>query len=582
MTANLRPNETYWIRATTRELGATGSYRLTISIPASQVQPHDLGIVTRKVERAREWLSGECNPDGDIGTLCRADYQFELFEADTVRIDLDAPAAFPLVILMRVSRDGRSEEVTRTEPASVSGPPASLTATLASGTYRLTLLARSAPPLRIPTDYRLTLGLASAEPIIGRITVRSVSDERIEVGFQVEGQSGRLLPTSRVLRPTSRWWYSSNVMSDGKPVGRIGARLTAGASVELALFPHNGSERLFPNERFFNPVPDVHGDGRWRRSSSIEWAPADKAARILATRYAPILLFSKNTNLPGLREDEKYLPVGIEAMLDHSKLMERRDGLAGLASDREIDASPTELTLEEYRNTGGKHYLEIADRDGDGHEQWWMKHHSAYPNVVYSHVTEWDGKAVIQYWLFYVYNDAQFIASVGAGDHEGDWEGIQLVFDKSLHDLLAADDARPTMLAYAAHEGGHYTRSPDSCLRGVRPAVYVAYGSHAAYFTNSVTYVIYKDVLPVARDRARGGGPSLRVATASTDAGGKYHLRLLTGSEGWLHWLGRWGDDDGGYGLDKHDRGPLGPRYKGLWRALADTPLDEWKRGSCD
>jgi hypothetical protein len=61
-------------------------------------------------------------------------------------------------------------------------------------------------------------------------------------------------------------------------------------------------------------------------------------------------------------------------------------------------------------------------------------------------------------------------------DHEGDWEGVTLVLSK--------DSAKPDRLEfvnYAAHEGVFRYRPVQIEREGLRPVVYIANGSHAAY-----------------------------------------------------------------------------------------------------
>lgn len=70
------------------------------------------------------------------------------------------------------------------------------------------------------------------------------------------------------------------------------------------------------------------------------------------------------------------------------------------------------------------------------------------------------------YWYLYIYNDAP-------NKHEGDWEMVGIELDES---------GEPLSAGYAGHSSGF--RRPWSRVekRGGRPLVYVARGSHAAYF----------------------------------------------------------------------------------------------------
>jgi hypothetical protein len=75
-------------------------------------------------------------------------------------------------------------------------------------------------------------------------------------------------------------------------------------------------------------------------------------------------------------------------------------------------------------------------------------------------------RPVLTYWYLYVYNDAP-------NRHEGDWESVAI-------ELNAAGE--PLRAGYAGHASGF--RRPWARVEklGDRPVVYVARGSHAAYF----------------------------------------------------------------------------------------------------
>jgi hypothetical protein len=110
------------------------------------------------------------------------------------------------------------------------------------------------------------------------------------------------------------------------------------------------------------------------------------------------------------------------------------------------------------------------------------------------------GWVVIQYWFFYVYNNWRSGFS-GANDHEADWEVVSIYLSERadlppLADALAAnghdpdhllDRFVPEWLAYASHEyeGDDLRRrwdDPEVEKIDHHPVVYVAAGSHAAYF----------------------------------------------------------------------------------------------------
>src|ERR687897_1065881 len=88
-----------------------------------------------------------------------------------------------------------------------------------------------------------------------------------------------------------------------------------------------------------------------------------------------------------------------------------------------------------------------------------------------------DGWIVLQYWLFYAFNDwrSNFF---GANDHEADWEKVFVYLSES-------GEVRPEWVAYAAHEetGDDLRRrwdDPELEKVGEHPVVYVCAGSHAS------------------------------------------------------------------------------------------------------
>jgi hypothetical protein len=97
-------------------------------------------------------------------------------------------------------------------------------------------------------------------------------------------------------------------------------------------------------------------------------------------------------------------------------------------------------------------------------------------------VVRQDGWIVLQYWLFYAFNDwrSNFF---GANDHESDWEKVFVY-------LSEADSGGviPEWAAYSAHEeaGDDLRRrwdDPDLEKVGGHPVVYVCAGSHASRYS---------------------------------------------------------------------------------------------------
>src|ERR687889_1407723 len=97
----------------------------------------------------------------------------------------------------------------------------------------------------------------------------------------------------------------------------------------------------------------------------------------------------------------------------------------------------------------------------------------------HGHAIRQDGWIVLQYWLFYAFNDwrSNFF---GANDHEADWEKVFVYLSES-------GEASPEWVAYAAHNytGDNLRRrwdDPEVEKVGEHPVIYVGAGSHASYY----------------------------------------------------------------------------------------------------
>jgi hypothetical protein len=141
-----------------------------------------------------------------------------------------------------------------------------------------------------------------------------------------------------------------------------------------------------------------------------------------------------------------------------------------------------------------------------------------YGNRVYARAALGsDGRLWIQYWFFYYFNPRW----VGAprGEHEGDWEMVQV----GVNSNLDADHA-----AYAQHGDGQQCDWNLVETSGSQPVVYVARHSHASYFGS--------ERIPEDKffDRANGA-----MATATPGA-----EDITATPPSWVGWQGVWGDSD--------------------------------------
>jgi hypothetical protein len=171
--------------------------------------------------------------------------------------------------------------------------------------------------------------------------------------------------------------------------------------------------------------------------------------------------------------------------------------------------------------------------------------------AVYAHVAQQKGRpgfVAVQYWLFWYYNDWN-------DKHEGDWEGIQVLFRAdTVEDALAGS---PVSVGYAQHVGGEVSDWTAEKLErdGTHPVVYSSENSHASYV---------QPALFLGRGASEGFGcdntqaPSTRVTPRV--------VLLPDAASGpddpfaWLDFQGRWGQREA-----SPNDGPTGPTSKERW-----------------
>jgi hypothetical protein len=163
---------------------------------------------------------------------------------------------------------------------------------------------------------------------------------------------------------------------------------------------------------------------------------------------------------------------------------------------------------------------------------------SAYGNLVYGHVLAGpDDTRLLQYWFFYYDNPKQFF---GVGDHEGDWEGIQVVVD---------DTGYPVEATYSQHNKQETCEWTDIQTTGDgRPIVYVAEGSHANYFDSGEHSLEWHGIGtgPFGTDEGDGANTIGPVDPMVEDIDDE--------TPGWVGWPGLWGGSESS---------PQGPAFHG-------------------
>jgi Tol biopolymer transport system component len=160
-----------------------------------------------------------------------------------------------------------------------------------------------------------------------------------------------------------------------------------------------------------------------------------------------------------------------------------------------------------------------------------------YADHIYGHaVTDFSGQLWLQYWFFYYYNAFSYL---GVGDHEGDWEMIQIGLDK---------DRQPTEVVFSQHTYASLC-SWEQVLSvpGGGPQVFPGLGSHASYPQPGT----WETDGPLD-DNNDGEGLFIHPEMAV----------ITDGDPGWLDWPGHWGNSRGG-GLNSAS--PVGPERHSQW-----------------
>jgi hypothetical protein len=229
------------------------------------------------------------------------------------------------------------------------------------------------------------------------------------------------------------------------------------------------------------------------------------SGRELLERYVPVLRYDSN---------ETFFADAVEIMAGANEAFEltRESG----ARIETAPASATFLAAERYPNGDP---VQTSDRltaiRRDYREQAAELHpQPGLRNVVYGHPkSDSEDRLWLQYWYFYLYNDAGFAGNIGL--HEGDWEMVQLRMSGDVPDLAI----------YAQHEYSEARVWAQVEREGVAPIVYPGRGTHASYFEPGLhRTAVWWDIVDGMRP-----APPLRLVVLDEDP------------PSWLNWPGRWG-----------------------------------------
>jgi hypothetical protein len=251
----------------------------------------------------------------------------------------------------------------------------------------------------------------------------------------------------------------------------------------------------------------------------------------LLEKYAPVLYF---------HPDEQFFPTSIEAMLSQSDL-KRAKKLVQIPpelSDPIIDEIPVPVNSLSNADVTAKYYLDMRNASGGfvGFEVPDPNRFAEYPRTVYGREFSPDSEhIVLQYWFFYVFNHFR-------GAHEGDWEMIQIILNKTNQ-----TNEQPTLATYSYHyDVRTYNWSEVNKVDETHPKVFVAQGGHASY-KDSVSVWDYAQRL---NEQVSSENNSIMVGY--TD----YSLSTINNKTNWTRYFGLWGEL---LSLDSIFNGPNSP-----------------------
>jgi hypothetical protein len=236
----------------------------------------------------------------------------------------------------------------------------------------------------------------------------------------------------------------------------------------------------------------------------------------LAAEYAPVLHFTKG---------EKFYPTTVDYIIDSSVLKQRNsDGTSFV-----IDSAPTPNNLGTHTSSDlflNNKLETLANIAAD-----YAADAASTSYYAYVHVVKSSSSTVIQYWLFYIFNNGPM------NEHQGDIEVVQVFLDAF---------GNPQTVLASQHGSGQNAAWSDVEKSGTHPIIYVAQGSHANYFRS------YQGKMGIENDVVGSDGKTI---TAD-------QLNLVPlNSQSWLDYKGRWGYWGTEQEVALGRAGPLGPKY---------------------
>ena len=276
------------------------------------------------------------------------------------------------------------------------------------------------------------------------------------------------------------------------------------------------------------------------------------AEQKLIEAYTPVLMLREQQDPPCDTEAEQYEATVVETMLGNPsvRLTEADDR----GEETTLDYGPT--TADVAKRGEGFHLNIPGDPLGDtcvyARDFAELKAEGRAPAVTYAHIAREAGRPglAVQYWFFWYFNQFNDL-------HEGDWEGMQVVFDSS--DPARALEEGPAEVGLFQHGGGEKASWDEGKVEkeGTHPVVYPAAGSHATFYEAAVYVENGRKGSGVGCDNTTAPHERLEVRPIQVPTRPGPNSRYR-----WLDYEGRWGQFEKGF-----NNGPTGPALKDRWLA---------------
>lgn len=284
---------------------------------------------------------------------------------------------------------------------------------------------------------------------------------------------------------------------------------------------------------------------------SASASAGDKSAiQQLIQAYTPRVMLREEEEPPCDTEGEQYEPTTVDTVLGNPEVT-----LTEADPDGDETVVKRAPTTQDIAKLGDGFHLNIpGDPLGDtcdyARDFARLKREGKAPAVTYAHVAHQAGRPgfAIQYWFFWYFNQFNDL-------HEGDWEGMQVVFESS--DPQRALEEGPSEVGLFQHGGGEKADWTDGKVEkeGTHPVVYPAAGSHATFYEAAVYVENGRKGSGVGCDDTSAPLRRLVVHPIQVPTHPGPHSKFA-----WLDYTGRWGQWEQSF-----NNGPTGPASKDRW-----------------